>query len=82
MAVILRAHVIVLVTTSRFSATVRTYAKELMDSNYLQVVLVDGDVLNSYVKGGPNSIRSYFHDMAGQVMSLKRAQLSRAESDV
>jgi hypothetical protein len=82
MAVILRAHVIVLVTTSDFSQTVHTYAKELMDSNYLQVVLVNGHVLGAFAKGGPNALREHFHQEAGRVMSLKRVQLSRAESDI
>lgn len=81
MAVILRAHVIVLVTTSRFSGAVRTYAKELMDSNYMQVVLVDRDVLREYARGGPNTLRDYFHKEAGRAMSLKRAQLNRADPD-
>ena len=45
MAVMLRAHVIVLVTTGRFAASVPTYATELMLANPLQVVLIDHTVL-------------------------------------
>ena len=48
MAVMLRARVIVLVTTGRFAASVPTYATELMLANPLQVVLIDHTVLDSY----------------------------------
>ena len=53
-----------------------------MESNYLQVVLVDGGVLKAYGKKGMNALLDHFHSEAGRVLSLKRVQLSRAESDV
>jgi len=81
MAVMLRAHVIVMVTTSDFSSTVRTYAKELMDSHYLQVVLVSGDTLDVYAKRGVSPLLDFFRREAGKTMSLKRPQLSRSEAE-
>lgn len=82
MSLMLRAHVVVLVTMSDFSVEVRRYATELMSSSQLQVVLVNGALVNEYVRGGPGKLRDHFHTEAGETMSLKRTQLSQAESEV
>jgi hypothetical protein len=75
MAVLLKAHVVVMVTTGKFSASVHSYAKELAASGGLQAVLVDGATLESYWRSGPKALRGFFHDYAGETLALKRPQV-------
>jgi hypothetical protein len=77
MAVLLRAHVIVMVTTGRFASSVETYARELMDTQNLQVVLVDKKVLARYKAGGMHALLDFLHSSAEATMRLKRGQLER-----
>lgn len=72
MAVLLKAHVVVVVTTGKFSSAVPIYAKELASASQLQAVLVDGDLLASYRKGGAAVLRTYFADVARQTAAVKR----------
>jgi hypothetical protein len=75
MAVLLKAHVVVIVTTGTFSPAVETYAKELAATTPLQVVLVDESVLDAYKASGPNALRRHFHDCARQALTVKRPQV-------
>lgn len=75
MAVLLKAHVVVIVTTGKFSAPVRTYANELAAGGGLQAVLVDGSALDAYRKSGPGALRSFFKERAGETLALKRPQV-------
>jgi hypothetical protein len=75
MAVLLKAHVVVMVTTGRFSASVHSYAKELATHGTLQAVLVDGATLDAYRRSGPKALRGFFHDRAGATLTLKRPQV-------
>jgi len=75
MAVLLKAHVVVVVTTGTFSPSVRTYAKELAATNPLQAVLVDGPVLAAYRSGGAAALRKHFNDHARQTLAVKRPQV-------
>jgi hypothetical protein len=75
MAVLLKAHVVVMVTTGKFSASVHSYANELAATGSLQAVLVDGATLDSYRRSGPKALRGFFHDYAGETLALKRPQV-------
>jgi hypothetical protein len=75
MAVLLKAHVVVIVTTGKFSAAVHSYANELAASGSLQAVLVDGATLDSYRRNGPQALRGFVHDYAGATLALKRPQV-------
>jgi hypothetical protein len=77
MAVLLRAHVIVIVTTGRFAGSVQTYAKEMMDTQHFQVILIDKEVLAKYRSGGLRALMDYLHHEAETVMRLKRGQIER-----
>jgi hypothetical protein len=77
MAVLLRAHVIVLVTTGRFSHSVRTYRKELMDTQHFQVVLIDKAMLARYKSGGIHALVEFLHKEAEATMRVKRLQIER-----
>lgn len=75
MAVLLKAHVVVVVTTGTFSSAVITYADELASTSQLQAVLVDGDVLAAYRQGGAAVLRRHFGDVARQTLTAKRNQV-------
>jgi len=75
MAIMLRAHVIVLVTTGKFASSVQRYATELMDTQHLQVVLVGNETLKKYREGGITAIVNVLHETALETMRLKRAQV-------
>lgn len=76
MATMLNGHVVVMVTTGRFASSVQTYAEEVMRTTPLQVVLVDGNALRKYRQSGALSLMGHFHDVAGEVMRLKRSQVT------
>jgi hypothetical protein len=78
-AVLLRAHVVVLVTTASFRTSVKEHAERLAETTNLQVVLVDRKVLAAYATGGPSSIMGFFHTSAGETMRLKKEQIQAAE---
>jgi hypothetical protein len=75
MAIRMRAHVIVLVTTGRFTDTVGQAAHDLATDTNLQVVLVDGAVLERYRSGGMAALIDFFRTQATATMRLKREQL-------
>lgn len=75
MAVLLKAHIVVMVTTGKFSSSVVTYAEELASTGHLQAVLVDQEVLASYRSGGARVLRTHFQDIARQTLEIKRPQV-------
>lgn len=77
MAVLLRAHVIVIATTGRCSSTVHVYAKELAQTTALQVILLEGDAIDAYIKRGPQFLMNLFHDRAHDILKLKRDQIDK-----
>lgn len=79
MAVLMRAHVIVMVTTGRFRATVAEHAKELADTTHLQAVLFDGRALRQYRDGDAVALLEFFHARAHDTLKLKRPQIARVE---
>jgi hypothetical protein len=78
MATLLRAHVVVMATTGRFSSTVVSFAAELARAGPLQVVLIDRVVLARYRAGGAGAIAEFLHLTATDVMSMKRSQIDAA----
>jgi hypothetical protein len=75
MAVLLKAHVVVVVTTGTFSSSVVTYAKELAATSALQAVLVDKTELAAYRKGGAAALRKHFNEHARETLAVKRPQV-------
>lgn len=76
MAVLLKAHVVVLVTTGTFSSSVVTYAEELASTGHLQAALVDREVLAAYQRGGARVLRAHFQGIARQTLEIKRPQVA------
>ena len=75
MCVLLRAHVIVMVTTGKIPKSVRAHAKNLAESTGFQAVLVDGKLLDAYIKRGASTLLEFFHDTAAITMQVKRDQV-------
>lgn len=80
MAVLLKAHVIVLATTGTFASTVEDHAKSLAETTPLQVVLIDRTVVDNYVKRGALALWGHLDATAKDTMRLKRPQVTNTEA--
>lgn len=80
MAVVLKAHVIVLITTGRFSSTVYKYVDGLSTTSTLQAILIDGTLLKVYKAAGPSAVIDYLKNSAYRVLKLKEPQVSDYEN--
>lgn len=76
MAVVLKAHVILMVTTGRFTKTVQTYANGLATTSALQAVLLDHSVLKKYQTQGGNAVIEWLRHNAFGVLALKKSQVT------
>jgi hypothetical protein len=81
MAVLLKAHVVVVVTTGAFARSVQQHADLLAETTAMQAVLVDGEVLSAWSKRGGLALVEYFAERAGRTLRSKLAQLSDAHQD-
>jgi len=81
MAVVLKAHVIAMITTGVITPTVRQYADGLASASALQAVLIDGAVLNKYRSKGPEAIIDHLRDSAYRVLKLKEIQVRDYNED-
>lgn len=81
MALLLRAHVIVMTTTGRFASSVQDYARQMTQTTSLQVVLIDGKTLTEFMEKGPTALMNFFHEEASTTMRLKRAQVNDMSLD-
>lgn len=75
LATLFKAHVVVMVTTGRFGASVEQHAAEAMRTTSLQIVLLDGDALHAYLRKGRAALLAHLHENAGHTLRLKRAQV-------
>ncbi len=81
MAVLLKAHVVVVVTTGAFARSVQQHADLLAETTAMQAVLVDGEVLSAWSKRSGLALVEYFAERAGRTLRSKLAQLSDAHHD-
>lgn len=79
MAVVLKAHVIVLVTTGRFTRAVRTFADGLASSSANQAILIDADLLKKYRETGGHAVIDWLKINAYRVLTLKEPQVRELE---
>jgi len=70
----MRAHVIVMVSTGGFTREALSYAKEMTKASHLQFIFLDGKVIQDYLKKGPDALYDYVMNNARHVMSEKRHQ--------
>jgi hypothetical protein len=75
MATLLRAHVVVIVTTGSFATTVRAFARQAAESTAVQVVLIDAKTLKRYRDSGVGGLRQELHHFAREALVRKRKQL-------
>jgi hypothetical protein len=73
-AVHAKAHVVVVITTGEFTQDAREYANEVSKATHLQFALVNGQVVNRYLKVGLKAIIEFFQNNAKEVMKLKGEQ--------
>jgi hypothetical protein len=81
MAVVLRAQVILLVSTGAFAQSVAAFAKRLARTSTLQAALIDGTVLAEYRSRGVAAIVDHLDRNARQVLRLKRDQVHEEVDD-
>lgn len=81
MATLLKAQVVVIVTTSKFAGSVRDFAKQAAESSAIQIILLDGDSLVNYKAKGPRALRDELHGYARQALTLKRGQLDEVPTE-
>jgi hypothetical protein len=74
LAVLMHAHVIVLVTTGRFAETVREHAEGLARTTAMQAVLIDGAALERYRESGIDTLIQQMRRGAASAKRLKRGQ--------
>ncbi len=79
MAVVLNAHVIVMITTGTIGRTVRDFARGLAATTSLQAILVDGDLLSRYQNSGGAAVVDWLKETAYEVLSLKRNQIQESD---
>jgi hypothetical protein len=76
MATLLKAQVVVIVTTGVFARSVLAYAREASQTTSIQIVLLDGGSLANYRNQGPAGLREELHQSAIGALRHKRSQLS------
>lgn len=73
-ALYVKAHVVVMVTTSAFSADARKYADVISEATPLQFLFIDGKAVETYLTEGKAALLEHARRNAGAVMAQKRKQ--------
>ena len=74
MAVLLKAHVIVMITMGEFSGTVRQHADQIERTTPLQVVLVDGTQFRRILETDSFALIDILKKQAFEALEVKRPQ--------
>lgn len=75
LATLLRAHLVVIATTGKFGRTVQEFADELTRTSWLQVLLMDGELLRKYMSLGARVLMEFAQESAIDTMKKKRDQV-------
>ncbi len=81
MATLLRAQVVVILTTGVFAKSVIAYAREAAEATAIQIVLLDGESLANYRAKGPAGLRAELHQFAVGALRKKRRQLAEVPKE-
>ncbi|MFJ3380308.1 restriction endonuclease [Curtobacterium sp. NPDC090217] len=73
-AAVLRSQVVVVVTTNSFTQSAVDFASAVNESNSVQVMLVDGEIVADYGRRGVASIQESFRSIAADVARSKARQ--------
>jgi hypothetical protein len=63
-----------MITTGQFARATALLADQVAKTTHLQVLLLDGKVLENYERNGASAIIAALREQAGHVLALKRAQ--------
>jgi len=74
LAVVMQAHVIMLVTTGKIGKSVQAFADGLAQTSSLQAVLIDGNMLNAYRSAKGAGLIDALNSNARRLLSLKAGQ--------
>lgn len=75
-ALYVKAHVIVMVTTGSFTADARKYADAMTSDTTLQFLFVDGKTLSKYLTNDKSVLLAHARANAAAIMERKRSQAS------
>ena len=73
-ALFVKAHVIVMVTTTGFTSEAIKYAKAISEDTPLQFLFVDGQAVDDYLSQGKSALLTHARSNAAAVMAQKRSQ--------
>lgn len=73
-ALFVKAHVVVMVTTTSFTADARRYADVISEATALQFLFIDGNVVDAYLKNGKAALLDHARKNATAVMMQKRSR--------
>lgn len=74
LAIVMRAHVVLMVTTGKFMPDTVLLADQAARNTHLQVLLVDGEVLQDYRRRGIDAVRESLIRQSENVLSMKAEQ--------
>jgi hypothetical protein len=74
LAIVMQAHVVMLVTTGKIGRPVKAFADGLARTSSLQAVLIDGATLKTYKNSKGAALIDYLNENARQVLTLKTSQ--------
>jgi hypothetical protein len=69
-----RSHVVVMISTNKFTQQALEFAKHITESTHLQFVFIDKSIVDSYLKRGGSALHQFLIRNAAAVMQLKRGQ--------
>lgn len=73
-AAVMRSNVVLIVTTSDFTNSARSFARSVNEISATQIMLVNGVMVSDYAKRGPQAIQESLHDLAQEVGRHKSLQ--------
>lgn len=74
LAIYMKAHVIVMVSTGGFTAEALDYAREIADATHLQFLFLDKTVVKEYLTKGREALHAFVLKNARKVLEEKRSQ--------
>lgn len=82
LALLLKSHVVLMVTTGRFGRTVLEHARKANEETHIQVITLDGALLNAIANSpseATNILTAFLNVQARNALQQKASQLSSAE---
>lgn len=76
MATLMRAQIVVIVTTGPFASSVRAFARQASESTGIQVILLDHQSLANYKTRGPQALRAELYAASLATLGIKRNQVA------